>query len=96
MSFEILIRSVVSSGLMLSLSRTNGVAPGRICAVARGVAPEVMLSMLGVADSDPLGVRNGVERSVFGVAVASLLGVAPLKSELISGALEPPINGVST
>ena len=89
------IPSVGSSGLIFSLSRTNGVAPGKV--PVRGVAPDVILNMPGVAEpAAPPGVRNGVESSVFGVATPSLLGVAPLKSGLTSGALAPPINGVST
>lgn len=42
------IPSVGSSGLIFSLSRTNGVAPGKV--PVRGVAPEVMLNMPGVAE----------------------------------------------
>ncbi len=63
----------------------------------RGVAPDVMLNMLGVPGTPgaSLGVRNGVVSNVFGVAKAPELGAAPRKSELINGALAPPASGVS-
>ena len=93
------ILSGVSSGLMLSLSRSMVAEPGKpVWAPVRGVAPEVMLSIPGVIDpAVPPGVRNGVESRVLGVTTELLLGVAPLKSTVpVSGAFVPPISGVST